>query len=181
MKRLIGIITVFLFIFISVKGTFAQLIQDKKFEFSTSASIWNIKYEWADEATTILNVPLRIGFFAYKGIEIEPEVLLTVPEDGDGAGIHILANVSYNLKVADKTILFFLGGYGFGNSSPIYRTIALDEDESITALNFGGGIKYLVSNSAAIRLEYRYTRYSDADGDHFRTDNNVYLGVSIFF
>ena len=132
---------------------------------------------WDDEATTIFNVPLRIGFFVYKGIEIEPEVLLTIPEEGDGTGIHVLLNVSYNLKASDKTILFFLGGYGFGNSSPIYR-IAWDEDESITALNFGGGIKYLVSNSAAIRLEYRYTRYSDDEGDHFRTDNNFYLGVS---
>jgi len=180
MKRLIGIFIVFLLIFISVKGTFAQPIQDKKFEFSTSASMWNIKFEGAVEATTIFNVLLRIGFFAYKGIEIEPEVLLTIPEDGDGTGIHVLANVSYNLKTSDKTILFFLGGYGFGNSSPAYR-IAWDADESITALNFGGGIKYLVSNSAAIRLEYRYTRYSDEDGDHFRTDNNIYLGVSIFF
>ena len=180
MKRLIGTFIVFLFIFISVKGTFAQPIQGKKFEFSTSASMWNIKFEWDDEATTIFNLPLRIGFFAYKGLEIEPEVLLTIPEDGDGTGIHVLANVSYNLKVSDKTILFFLGGYGFGNSSPIYR-IAFDEDESITALNFGGGIKYLVSNTAAIRLEYRYTSYTDEQGDHFRTDNNFYLGVSIFF
>ncbi|NIM57726.1 MAG: outer membrane beta-barrel protein [Candidatus Aminicenantes bacterium] len=180
MKRLIGIFIVFLFIFIAVKGTFAQPIQDKKFEFSTSASMWNIKFEWNDEATTIFNVPLRIGFFAYKGIEIEPELLLTIPEDGDGTGIHVLANVSYNLKASDKTILFLLGGYGFGNALPLNK-MALDQDERITALNFGGGIKYLVSNSAAIRLEYRYTSYSDEEGDHFRTDNNFYLGLSIFF
>ncbi|NIO49978.1 MAG: outer membrane beta-barrel protein [Candidatus Aminicenantes bacterium] len=180
MRRLIGIFIIFLLIFISVKGTYAQPIQDKKFEFSTSASMWNIKFEWNDEATTIFNMPLRIGFFAYKGIEIEPEVLLTIPEDGDGTGIHVLANVSYNLKASKKTIVFFLGGYGFGNASPIY-TVAWDEDESITAWNFGAGIKYLVNSSAAIRLEYRYTRYSDEQGEHFRTDNNFYLGVSIFF
>ena len=180
MKRFLGIFIVILFVFISVRGMFAQPVQGKKFEFSTSASMWNIKFEWDDEATTIYNVPLRLGFFAYKGIEIEPEVLLTIPEDGEDTGIHVLANLSFNLKASDKTILFFLGGYGFGNSTPIYR-IAWDEGERITALNFGGGIKYLVSNSAAIRLEYRYTRYSDEDGDHFRTDNNIYFGVSIFF
>lgn len=179
MKTVLRILVVSLFIFIFVKGVLAQPVEGKKLEFSTSASMWNIKYEWDDEATTIFNVPLRVGFYAYKGIEVEPELLLTIPEDGD-TGILFLANVAFNLKASDKTIFFVLGGYGFGNSTPLFG-FAWFQDENINALNFGGGIKHLISNSAAVRLEYRYIRYTDEAGDHFRTDNNLYLGISIFF
>jgi hypothetical protein len=176
MKRFIGIICVFLFIFILVKGTFAQPVQDKKFEFSTSAAMWNIKIEGSD-AETIFNVPLRIGYFIYKGLELEPEILLTIPEDG-GTGILIQGNLSYNFKASEKVFPFILGGFGFGNAQKIFG-IAMDTDENVTVLNFGAGMKFMVGNSAAIRVEYRLTKYSM---DIFeRTDNNFLVGVSIFF
>jgi opacity protein-like surface antigen len=51
---------------------------------------------------------------------------------------------------------------------------------SVFAFNFGAGLKALIGNSAALRLEYRYISYSE-EGNHFRTDQNILAGVSIFF
>lgn len=179
MKRIIGISLVFIFLFISVKGVFAQPVEGKKFEFSTSASMWNVRIEGATETETVFNIPVRIGLYIFKGLEIEPELFLTIPEDGDGTGILLLGNLAYNFKASEKVNLFVLGGFGFGNSAQSF-SIAFDYDENVTALNFGGGLKFLVGNSAAIRFEYRFTSFS-AEGDHIRTDNNLYFGVSIFF
>lgn len=178
MKRILGICMVFIFLFISVKGVFAQPVESKKFEFSTSASIWNIKFD-GGETNTIINVPLRLGYFIYKGLEIEPEILLTIPEDGDGTGILILGNLSYNFKASEKMFPFVFGGLGFGNAEKFFG-VAMDTDESITFFDFGAGIKFIVGNSAAIRIEYRFTKYTGEFGPD-RTDNNILTGVSIFF
>ncbi len=61
----------------------------------------------------------------------------------------------------------------------------------VTAFNFGAGIKYLVGNTAALRIEYRFTKYSGEETKTSiwgtwtdkvdRTDNNVFVGLSIFF
>ncbi len=180
MKKMLGIFALILFAFISVQGASAQPVEGKRFEFSTSASMWNVKSEWSDETETWINIPLRIGFFVYKGLEIEPELFLTIPTDeSEYTGILFLGNISYNFKASKRAIPFILGGFGIGNG-PQSFSMAWDWEESITALNFGAGIKYIVGNSAAIRIEYRFTSYS-AEGEHFRTDNNIYLGVSIFF
>lgn len=179
MKKVLRIIISCVFILFIVKGIFAQPVEGKKFEFSTSASMWNVKFEGDPDSETVFNIPLRIGFYLFKGLEIEPEVFLTLPEDGEETGILVLGNLAYNFKATDHVNLFILGGLGFGNSVQSFG-IAWDYDESISVLNFGGGIKYLIGNSAALRLEYRFTSYS-VDGDHHRTDNNLYLGVSLFF
>ena len=86
MKRFIGIFIVTLFTFISVKGTLAQPIQGKKFEFSTSASLLNIKYKDAEDSNTVFNLSLRLGFFIFKGLEIEPELFLTIPDETEETG-----------------------------------------------------------------------------------------------
>jgi hypothetical protein len=188
MKRFIGVFIVILFSFISIKGIFAQPIKGKKFEFSTSASMWNIKDE--GETETLINLPIRIGFFIYKGIEIEPELILTIPEDSGETGYIILANVSYNFKASETLIPFILAGAGYGNG-PRYFDAVWDFDMGVTVFNFGAGIKYVVGNTAAIRIEYRFTKYSGEETHtNFwgtwtdkldRTENNVLVGISIFF
>jgi len=179
MKRILGIFMAILFMFISIKGAQAQILQGKRFEFSTSASLWNIKYEWSDEAYTLINIPIRIGYFIFKRLEIEPELFLTIPEDGDDTGVIFFGNVSYNFKASKKAFPFILGGAGFGNALQTY-TQAWDYGENTMAFNLGAGLKYLVGNSAGIRIEYRLTTYS-AKGEHLRTDNNIFIGLSIFF
>jgi len=178
MKKIFKIL-IFTFILSSlVQTSFAQPVKDKKFEFSTSASIWNVKFH-GQETETLLNIPIRLGFFVFKGLEIEPELFLTIPE-GEDLGYLLLANISYNFKVSDKFIPFVLAGGGYGNSEQSF-SVVYDYGTDILAVNFGAGIKYLVSNSAAIRMDYRFTKYL-AEGYWLdRTDNNVFFGLSIFF
>lgn len=168
---------ILLFLVLS-EATFAQPVKNKKFEFSTSASIWNVKFE-GTETETLINIPIRLGFFVFKGFEIEPELFLTIPE-GEDLGYLLLANVSYNFKVSNKFIPFILAGGGYGNSEQSF-SVVYDYGADIFVINFGGGIKYLVSDSAAIRMDYRFTKYL-AEGYWLdRTDNNVFFGLSIFF
>lgn len=179
MKKYLVILSSVLLVFVLAEGALAQPVQDKKFEFSVSASMWNVK--WGDmETETLINIPVRIGYFIYKGFEIEPEVFLSIPEDREGTGILFLGNVSYNFKASEKLIPFVLGGIGFGNSVQSFG-VALDTDESLTVYNFGAGVKFIVGDSAAIRIEYRFTKYGKKEDWFNRKDNNIFTGVSIFF
>lgn len=186
MNRYNRIFIISLFAILSVKVIFAQPIKGKKFEFSTSASMWHIK-EKNREPETVINLPFRFGYYIFKGLEIEPELFYSI-HDGEESGYLILANLAYNFKISEKDVVFILGGGGFGNS-PQYFTVVHDYNMDITAFNFGVGIKHLVSNSAAIRIEYRYTKYTGEfhsliDMTYYeldRTDSNIYMGISIFF
>jgi hypothetical protein len=178
MKKIMKIFLLIFSFFILSKVIFSQPFQSKKFEFSTSASLWNVKFK-DQETETLVNIPIRLGFFVYKGLEIEPELFLTIPE-GEDLGFLLLASVSYNFKVSDKFIPFILAGGGYGNSEQ-NLSVAYDYSADIFAIHFGGGIKYLVSDSAALRMDYRFTKYL-AEGYWLdRTDNNVFFGLSIFF
>ena len=178
MKKITKIFLLIFSFFISYEVIFSQPVQSKKFEFSTSASIWNVKFQ-DQETETLVNIPIRLGFFLYKGLEIEPELFLTIPE-GEDLGYLLLASLSYNFKLSDKFIPFILAGGGYGNSEQSF-SVAYDYGADIFAIHFGGGIKYLVSDSAAIRMDYRFTKYL-AEGYWLdRTDNNVFFGLSIFF
>ena len=51
-------ILIFTFILSSlVQISFAQPVKDKKFEFSTSASVWNVKFH-GQETETLINIPI---------------------------------------------------------------------------------------------------------------------------
>lgn len=177
-RRVAGALLPFGFLVFLAAELPAQVANGKRFEFSTSASVWNVKMEYG-ETQTIINVPLRLGFYAWKGLEFEPELFLTIPEESEDTGILAFGNIAYNFQVAPNLLAFLLGGVGFGNGAHFYN-IVFDYDDPIFALNVGAGLKAMVGNSAAIRFEYRYISYS-ADGQQFRTDHNVLAGVSIFF
>jgi len=189
MKRIIRIFIMALLILVFVKGTFAQLVKGKKFEFSTSASMYNVK-EKGGETDTVINIPLRIGYYIFRGLEIEPEFILTIPEESEDTGYFILVNLAYNFKASEKVIPFVLAGGGYGNGDTAYKLV-FERDMGVTALNFGAGIKYLVGDSAALRIEYRFTKYSGEKTKSLfggtytdkidRTDNNIFVGISIFF
>lgn len=178
MIKVTKIFLLILIFFILSEIAFTQPVNGKKFEFSTSASVWNVKFR-DQETETLFNIPVRLGFFVFKGFEIETELFITIPE-GEDLGYLLLADVSYNFKVSKKFIPFVLAGGGYGNSEQSF-SVVYDYGADIFAVNFGGGVKYLISNSAAIRMDYRFTKYL-AEGVWLdRTDNNVFFGLSIFF
>jgi len=189
MKKNIIFFAISLFILFFVRDTFANPIQGKRFELSTSASFLNIKNKGYD-ADTEFNLRLRFGVFLSGGLEIEPELFLNIQEDLEYTGAFFLANIAQNFKVSKKIIPFILGGAGFGNGTRFYD-VTFDQDMNVMALNFGAGVKLLFNNTAALRIEYRYTWYSgrrsgfDMWGDPYtyeldRKDNNIVLGMSIF-
>lgn len=189
MKKIFTIVVVILFSLIITAHSIAQPLEGKKYEFSTSASMWNVK-SGGGETETIINIPIRIGLFILKGLEIEPELFFTIPEESEEIGYIILGNLSYNFKTSKNLVLFVLGGAGFGNGQRYFDLVA-DQDMGVTVYNFGAGIKYLVADSAAIRIEYRFTKYSGEKAETGwwedwtykldRTDNNILIGLSIFF
>lgn len=183
MKKFLGFFIVILLSLLFFKGAFAQPIEGKRFEFSISASMWNVKYGDYD-TETVFNLPFRFGCFVFKGLEIETELFLTIEEYMEDIGILVLANLSYNFKIHERIIPFVLGGLGYGNATHNF-SMAVDRGYTVTAFNFGAGVKLLVVDSAGIRLEYRFTKYSEEERysywDYDRTDNNILLGISIFF
>jgi len=190
MKKIMVFVIFTLFV-VGVSGIVqAQVISEKRFEFSIAASYWNIKYADSSDSDSLLNIPLRLGFYIYKGLEIESELILTIPDESEDTGYLALFHLVYNHKASDNVILFVLGGAGVGNGQRFLSSV-FDWDTGVTAYDFGVGMKYLMGKSAAIRMEYRYTQFKGEKTETFwgwtytdrldRKDHNVFIGLSIFF
>jgi opacity protein-like surface antigen len=190
MKKVLTIVFLGLFVFFMAGEIKSQPIEGKKFEFSLASSFSNIKEKDDNDSTTILNVSSRFGFFVYKGLEIEPEVIITIPDDSENTGYRILLNLAYNFKLSKNTLFFLLGGGGYGNGSELFGWV-WDQDMGISVYNFGAGFKYLIGNSAAIRAEYRYSNSSGEKTESSSWGSYTYdldmrnhdfsIGLSIFF
>jgi hypothetical protein len=188
--RLAALLVLGSFAFIAT--AFSQ-INDKRFEFSTSASMVNVKGDGGD-TETIFNIPMRLGFFVFKGLEIEPELNLTIPEESEDTGYFINMNLAYNFRASEGVYPFILAGGGYGNGMHLWGFV-FDQGMGITALNLGAGIKILVGASAALRLEYRFSKLNGKEEktskygyySYSYTDevdliyHNALIGVSIFF
>jgi len=177
LRVLIGLLTVLM----AVETVFAQTEKGDK-ELSIAASFMSRKEEGESEAWTAFNIPVRLGFFVTKNVEVEPEILLTKYEEED-AGYVLSGNLAYNITLSDpesKTMPFFLGGFGFSNTIIYLPNFAWpgSEDETWTVVNLGGGIKFFMAKQAALRFEYRFQQFS---GDWDFTYHNIFLGVSAFF
>jgi opacity protein-like surface antigen len=173
----------------------AQIIPGRRFELSTAASLINLKYNDADDSTTVVNIPLRLACYIYTGLAVEPEVLLTIVSNGNDSTTGIMAsgNICYNFDLKGIAVPFILAGAGYGNGQELvgYTT---DLETGILALQFGVGVKLLLNNTAAVRLEYRYLNYSGKKEyiyslwggaysytvDYGRSDQKFMVGISIF-
>jgi len=180
MKRFFALLTVLLFL----GATFAaaQPVAGKKFELGTSLSFSTFKFSGSSESETILTIPLRFGYYIWKGLELEPELMMVKFEDSD-LTYNLSANLSYNFKTAGKIVPFVLAGAGFGNAFAVGPYMEGGEGLNAFLLNFGGGAKFLVGNSGAVRVEYRFTRNhlsADLDSDNLNY-HQILVGVSLFF
>jgi opacity protein-like surface antigen len=192
-KQMIGLLTLVLTL---AAAAAAQPVPGKRFELSTGAYFWNVKYKDASESSSILNVPLRFGFYLVRGLEFEPEILLTLPEEGESTGFIFLGNLAYNFKVSETIVPFILAGAGYGNAEETC-SIALKAGEGVgvTVIDAGFGVKFLFGKTAALRFEYRFINYSGSETvtygsfsgstsytyDYGRTDHKIFTGISLFF
>ncbi len=136
----------------------------------------------------------RLGYFIYKGLELEPELQLSIVENSD-LMYSLNANLLFNLLKDDSKIIpFVLGGIGIGNSVPYFNILMpiSNHTYSVTQFNAGAGLKFLVTESIAFRTEYRMQIYSYEEElnsyygppvkiEYSFYSHNLLLGISIFF
>lgn len=172
---------VFLAVLLFLGATFAvsQPVPGKKFEFSTAFSFASMKSSGDTESYTFLSLPLRVGYYIWKGLEFEPELILMKFDDSDAA-YNLNGNLSYNFNTSGRLKPFLLAGAGFGNGVAYGAIVEGDTSINATLLNFGGGIKYVIGTAGAIRLEYRYTHNELAEGETVDL-HQVFIGVALFF
>ena len=179
-------------------------IEGKKFEFSTGFAFSSQHYNYGDgdkETWTVFQFPFRLGYFITKGLEIEPELLLTsehykytstdYSKSDSSTGWILSGNLLYHfpLKNSPRWLPFVLAGYGFGNGdlegTDVDRYYGTSPKTSL--FNFGAGIKHTFGNIAALRFEYRFrignVKYSEGSTEYKDKVNfhTVMLGLSLFF
>lgn len=180
-------------------------VEGKKFEFSTGFAFSVQKYNYdggGTETDTYFMVPFRLGYYIWKGLEFEPELLLTSEHykytepgystTGSSTGWILSGNFLYNFKLnnSPQWIPFILAGYGFGNG----ELEGTDVDNyyngaspKTSLLNLGVGLKYMFGNIAALRFEYRFrggTIKYTVEGTGFSDKvyfHTVLLGLCLFF
>jgi opacity protein-like surface antigen len=180
MKKALVMVAIFCFL-----GTLAATAQPagKKWEVGGSVSFTSFKFSDSTESTTVFNFPVRVGYYIWKGLEIEPEIMYTKFEGSD-AGYLLSGNAAYNFKVPGSIVPFVLAGVGFGNGFTFAGVAEGDSQMNAFALQFGAGAKLLVGSSAALRLEYRFT-HNHLTETGFPAENlsshQFLLGASVFF
>jgi len=127
-------------------------------EASISASLQSVSKGGGSSSTNILISP-RVGFFLHDGLEIEPELVFFVPDESD-VPYMVNGNVAYNFLSSSKAYPFLLVGYGIANTVPFFGIPFSRYDFTVGVLNIGGGMKALLSERVAIRVEYRFQKFS---------------------
>ena len=138
---------------------FAQPSEDKNKELSLSGSYQNISSGNSSGSSGAFLISPRLGFFVYKGLELEPEILFMVASGADP--VYMLnGNISYNFISKGKVVPFLLVGYGLANTVPLFNIPLIRTDFTVGVLNLGIGIKSFLKDDIAIRVEYRYQNFS---------------------
>lgn len=147
----------------------------------------------SSEATGFFALDFRAGGYLADGFSIEPEVYVLAVEK-ELPSFNLGGNVAYTFTIPESIVKpFVIAGYGIGNAAPIMqRLLGRSSDElDIPVLRVGGGIKVFVSKSVALKVEYRYERYTQEETTQIfnssytstSTSNyhNVLFGFSVFF
>jgi opacity protein-like surface antigen len=180
MKKAFVILTIFFFL-----GGLVAAAQPagKKWEVGGSISFTSFKFSGDEDSTSAFNLPVRVGYFIWRSLEIEPEVMYTKFEGSD-AGYLLNANLAYNFKMSHPILPFVLGGVGFGNGLTYVGITEGDSEVNAFTFQFGVGAKFLIGSSAAFRLEYRFT-HNHLTQTGFVAENltshQFLLGASVFF
>jgi hypothetical protein len=143
----------------------------------------------SSESHTFLSLTLRPGLYILDHLALEPEVLWTAIED-EFPSFSLSGNLSYNFAIPDSRVVpFILAGYGVGNTIPLFQRALFRYSDKldISVLNLGTGLKIFLAERAALRVEYRYQRYSQEQSYSYGYTSkttegfhNVFFGFSVF-
>lgn len=150
---------------------FGQEDMKKKTEISFSVSLQNVAIGEGKSSTSFLAAS-RIGFYVYKGLQIEPEAIVLLGS-ADPAYM-VSGNLVYNFWGNLKAVPFLLAGYGVANTIPIYNVPIYAMGSVVGVLNLGFGIKSFISDNIALRGEYRFQRFSGQQKTYSYYDYSTY-------
>lgn len=180
MKRSLVILLIGVLFFAS--AAFSQPSQ-KKWELGIAFDYSSAKSSGSSEYFDMVTIPLRIGYYFWKGFQIEPELFFIKMEESD-AGYLFNLNAVYNFKLSKPLRPFVLAGLGMTNGVKIGYLMEADSEFKGLVINAGAGLKYLIGNSAALRLEYRFMhnhlKVEEGHSDNI-SSHQVLLGVSLLF
>lgn len=157
-------------IVLAASSSFAQPREGRNMELSLSGTFQKYSsetsyyygYETDSEDLTAFLVSPRLGFFVLEGLEIEPEILLIV---GETDPVYVLNGfVSYNFLSEGQGVPFLLVGYGIANTVPFFNLPRNNTNFMVDVLNAGGGLKLFVKEDIAVRIEYRFQRFTGESG-----------------
>jgi opacity protein-like surface antigen len=167
---------------------------NRRMEFSIAGSAQAFVGE--RETEHYLSFPIRIGRFVNENVLIEVEGIITGWDEaayGDTEfGYIVSLNGSYNFIAGEKTMPFLLLGIGFSNGLPFANSVAYSNEDGPKpiVLNAGTGMKFLLSENAALRIEYRLQDFSgEKSVDYYYgtytdkidvTLHSMFFGVSLF-
>ena len=157
---------------VSSISLFAQPREGKTKELSISGSYQSYSSGSSTGGSSAFLISPRLGFYAVKGLEIEPEVVLLFATGGPTYVLN--GNISYNFLGTGNGVPFLLLGYGIANTVPFFNVPMTRTDFTVGVLNVGGGVKAYVTEDVALRVEYRYQRFS-AEG---RTINSGFFSYT---
>lgn len=188
MKKLAVILS--LSVLLAVSSAWGQVRLQNKLELGTAVSVQSRHEEGYN--STWWNIPVRVGYFFTNWLEIEPELILQKTDyydDYPNKWSYLLnLNIAAHFRVAEHVFPFFLAGAGVGNGVPFMGVVYGDTGYHAGVLNFGTGIKYFPVSFAAIRAEYRFSRfkvtypvYPDTRESVSGRMDQIFVGVSIFF
>lgn len=168
---------------LSATGTLGSYTISTKYSYSYS----NYSNSHEDTYKYVL-LGLRPGYFLIDNLEFEPEILATFAEK-DEPSFSLSANAAYNIRIPESRIVpFVLAGYGLSNSIPVLNTLLgrTSDKMDIGNLNLGLGAKVFITQSAAIRAEYRYQRFTWDNSTSYSSSSTtidshrLLFGISFF-
>lgn len=153
----------------------SQPREGKNKELSLSGSYQNYSSGSSSGSSGAFLVSPRLGFFVIKGLELEPELLFMLGSGSDP--VYMLnGNVSYNFISTGKGVPFLLLGYGIANTIPFFNVPFTKTNFRIDVLNIGGGIKIFLQEDIAVRLEYRFQKFT-GQGEMYNYNYSYYTST----
>jgi hypothetical protein len=161
--------------------TASAQIERGRHELSGQVSFMIRSAEGSSSSFDALTVSARYGYFITNALEFEPELMFGKYKSSD-PGFIVSMNLAYNIGGSNpdnRTVPFLLAGGGVANTFiwlPNAPYISLDDTHEV--INAGAGIKVLLTNQIALRLEYRYRRFFMSRDIHH---HDLFIGLSAFF
>lgn len=162
-------------------------------ELSLSPAFESVKYSSDTDnpsAQTVIMLPVRLGVFVTRDLEIEGDMNLTSTDNS--TGLWAFFNVAYNFRANEgKVRPFILAGVGLGNAARVLG-LAVETDNSVLGYDLGAGLKTLLTEHVGFRVEYRYDRVTyDSDDYTWWTGvtseevtfqgHRLLMGLTVFF